>query len=94
MVTRAEMRPTMTFALCAHATCYHGPLFWLELFFFGRFLARALALLAVFWAQALAEMAILWLELWLRWPFCLTRALASLAVFFGSSFGFVGHILA
>ena len=58
MVTRAEMHPIVTQAVCAHAACYHWPFFGLSFGFVGRFLARAFASLAVFLARALASLAV------------------------------------
>ena len=36
LVTRADLHPNMSVALCAHAACWHWPFFGLS---FGRFLA-------------------------------------------------------
>ena len=48
MVTRAEMRPIVSVALCAHATCYHWPFFGLSFFFLWPFFGSSVGFLAIF----------------------------------------------
>ena len=60
MVTRAEMRPKIAVALCAHGTCYHWPFFGSSFFFHWPFFGSSVGFLALFWLELNVDLNVEW----------------------------------